>query len=100
MRPAADPRQRAQPLRAIYPLTRLTGIVVSCVMACASLSKVVSVGARPDRGRDPHAEGFTLGISTSRYVPLRGGNVRPQARSVSLKLWTRQDLRHGIGGQI
>jgi hypothetical protein len=44
MRPAANPRQRAQPLRAIYPLTRLTGIVVSCVMACASLSKVVSVG--------------------------------------------------------
>jgi hypothetical protein len=31
--PAADLHQRAQPLRTIYPLTRLMGIVVSCVMA-------------------------------------------------------------------
>ncbi|MGH8067468.1 MAG: hypothetical protein ACRERE_19990 [Candidatus Entotheonellia bacterium] len=35
-------RQRDRLLRAIYLLTRLIGIVVSCVMAWASFSKVVS----------------------------------------------------------
>jgi hypothetical protein len=31
--PRCRPAPRAQPLRTIYPLTRLMGIVVSCVMA-------------------------------------------------------------------
>ena len=38
----AIPGGRDQSLRAIYLLTRLIGIVVSCVMVLASFSKVVS----------------------------------------------------------